>query len=240
MQPNHFWPDFPAFKTWTSLSNNVIFSRKDLANIKISSANFKSKSGGKPSPGSNPNEHPSAHVRHFDIAIWKVRLFPFCLVTSPCWPRYRVRRIHNIWVDTPCSDEANHKAPLWQVQAQNLLDSLVRHLAAAGLMLNTWRTVALTTAAQPPSFIQDGDSHMIKVLGHTKSHKWLGCMLCACRGQDSDVENHLQQAAKAFQKPLDVTMQGVFYQTSTALFRSNCFFNSFLRCRAPAFIQKTF
>ena len=41
---------------------------------------------------------------------------------------------------------------------------------------------------------------MIKVLGHTESHKWLGCMLCACTGQDSDVEYRLQQAAKVFQK----------------------------------------
>ena len=85
-------------------------------------------------------------------------------------------------------------------KAQNLLDSLVRHLAAAGLMLNTSNTVALTTEAQPPSFIQVGNSHMIKVLGHAESHRWLGCMLCACPGQDSDVEYHLQQAAKAFQK----------------------------------------
>ena len=84
--------------------------------------------------------------------------------------------------------------------AQNLLDSLVRHLAVAGLMLNTSKTVALTSETQPPSFIQVGDSHMIKVLGHTESHKWLGCMLCACPGQESDVEYHLQQAAKAFQK----------------------------------------
>ena len=85
-------------------------------------------------------------------------------------------------------------------EAQNLFDSLVRHLAGAGLMLHTSKTVALTTEAQPPSFIQVGDSHMIKVLGYTESHKWLGCMLCACPGQDSDVEYHLQQAAKAFQK----------------------------------------
>ena len=67
-------------------------------------------------------------------------------------------------------------------------------------MLNTSKTVALTTEAQPPSFIQVGDSHMIKVLGQTESHKWLGCMLCACPGLDSDVEYHLQQAATAFQK----------------------------------------
>ena len=80
---------------------------------------------------------------------------------------------------------------------QNLLDSLVRHLATAG---NTSKTVALTTEAQPPSFIQVGDSHMIKVLGYSESHKWLGCMLSASPGLDSDVEYHLQQAAKAFQK----------------------------------------
>ena len=48
---------------------------------------------------------------------------------------------------------------------QNFLDSLVRHWAA-GLVLNTSETVALTTEAQPPSFIQVGDNHMIKVLRH--------------------------------------------------------------------------
>ena len=85
-------------------------------------------------------------------------------------------------------------------EVQHLVDSLVRHLAAAGLMLNTSKTVALTTEAQPPSFIQVGDSHMIKVLGYTESHKWLGCMLRAYPGQDSDVEYRLKQAAKAFQK----------------------------------------
>ena len=36
----------------------------------------------------------------------------------------------------------------------NLLDSLVRHLAAAGLVLNTSKTVAFTTEGQPTSFIQ--------------------------------------------------------------------------------------
>ena len=50
-----------------SLSKNVMISCEDLASINISSANLKSKSGGKSSPRSNPNERPSAHVRHFDI-----------------------------------------------------------------------------------------------------------------------------------------------------------------------------
>ena len=84
-------------------------------------------------------------------------------------------------------------------EVQNLLDSLVRHLVTARLVLNTSETVALAEA-QPPSCIQVGDSHMIKVLGYSESHKWLGCMLCASPGLDSDVEYRLQQAAKAFQK----------------------------------------
>ena len=50
-------------------------------------------------------------------------------------------------------------------EVQNLLDSLVRHLATAGLVLNTSKTVALTTEAQSPSFIQAGDNHMVRVLG---------------------------------------------------------------------------
>ena len=60
-------------------------------------------------------------------------------------------------------------------EVQRLLDSLVRHLATAGLVLNTSKTVALTTESQPPSFIQVGDGHMIKVLGYSESHKWFGC-----------------------------------------------------------------
>ena len=85
-------------------------------------------------------------------------------------------------------------------EVQNLLNSLVRHLATAGLVLNTSKTVALTTESQPLSFIQVGDGDMIKVLGYSKSHKWFGCMLCAFPGLDSDVEYYLQQAATAFQK----------------------------------------
>ena len=41
-------------------------------------------------------------------------------------------------------------------EVENLLDSLVRHLAVAELVLNTSKAVALTTEAQPPSFIQVG------------------------------------------------------------------------------------
>ena len=38
--------------------------------LRISCANVHSKSGGKPSPRPNPNEHPSAHVRHCEIPQW--------------------------------------------------------------------------------------------------------------------------------------------------------------------------
>jgi len=74
---------------------------------------------------------------------------------------------------------------------------------------------------------------MNKVLGHTESHRWLGRMLCACPGQASGGQGFPQ--AK-----LDVTMQGLFYQTSAAVFRSNGFLNSLLGCTMPTIMQKTF
>lgn len=39
---------------------------------------------------------------------------------------------------------------------------------------------------------------------------------------------------------LDVTMHGWIYQTSAAVFRSTCFFNSLLRCKALTTIQQAF
>ena len=96
-------------------------------------------------------------------------------------------------------------------------------------MLNTSKNVALTLEAQPPSFIHVGDSHMINVLGHAESNTWLGCMLCACPGQGSDVEYHLQQAAKAFQKQTHCAIsKQLFLQQpaslqSTALYTENIY-----------------
>ena len=59
--------------------------------------------------------------------------------------------------------------------------------------------MALTTVAQPRSFIQIADSHMIKVLGHTESLVWLhACALAVVR--TLIVEYHIHQAAKLFQK----------------------------------------
>ena len=125
-------------------------------------------------------------------------------------------------------------------EAQNLLDSLVRHLATAGLVLNNSKTMSLTAEAQPPSFIQVGDSHVIKVLGYSESRK---CACCALSWSWSGLRCGMPFAtgSQSFSEtPLDVTMQRLFYQTSTALFRSSCFFNSLLRCSAPTIIQKTF
>ena len=90
-------------------------------------------------------------------------------------------------------------------------------------------------------------SHLLTLISHARGMKFfmtgmekstkknhiaqmLGCMLCACPGQDSDVKSIC--GSQGFpEAPLDVTMPGLFYQTSTAVFRSICFFNSWLRCR---------
>ena len=57
---------------------------------------------------------------------------------------------------------------IWEKKVKNVFDSSMRHLASAGLVLNSSKTVALTTKAQPPWFTQVGDGHMIKVLRHTE------------------------------------------------------------------------
>lgn len=110
----------------------------------------------------------------------------------------------------------------------------------AGLVLNTSKR-AVTAETQPPFFtyIHLGLPHAEGV-GHTKIHKWFGCMLWVCPALDSDMEYNLQQAAHALHKLSDVTMQRLFSQTSAAVFRSNCFFKSLLRCKKPATMQKIF
>jgi len=40
--------------------------------------------------------------------------------------------------------------------------------------------------------------------------------------------------------PLDATMQSVFYQKSTLLFRNSWFFNSMLRCKEPAIYRNIY
>ena len=95
--------------------------------------------------------------------------------------------------------------------------------------------MALTTEEQPRSFIQIADGHMIKVLGHTESYKWFGCMLRAYLGQDSDVEYHIHQAAKLFQKHRGCKEWSIKN-------RVRCFeaIVSSTACFAPTFIQTTF
>ena len=59
-----------------------MISWKNLAKIKISSATFKSKSGGKPSPRANPKQHRS-WTKQASLSE-KIPLLPLCPVTSPC------------------------------------------------------------------------------------------------------------------------------------------------------------
>ena len=109
--------------------------------------------------------------------------------------------------------------------AQNVLESLVLRLAAAGSMLNT------------------SGSHMMKYLAIPNRTNCLAasCALRLVRIPMWNASLPKKINSQGFpETPLDVTMQRVFDQTSVALFRSNCFFNSLLRCRAPAFIQKIF
>ena len=48
-----------------------------------------------------------------------------------------------------------------QEEMQKKMGSSVRHLAAAGLVVNTSQTLALTTESSTPVFIHTTDSHMI-------------------------------------------------------------------------------
>ena len=122
-------------------------------------------------------------------------------------------------------------------EVQNLLDSLVRHLATAGSVLNT------STEAQPPSFIQVGDSHMIKVLGYSEIAQmaWLHAERFPWSGLRCGIP-FCKQAAKAFQKtPLDVRMQGLFLSNIDCGISKQLFLQQLVfACRAPTIIQKTF
>ena len=109
----------------------------------------------------------------------------------------------------------------------------MRHLAAAGLMLNTSKTVALTTEAQPPSFIQVGDSHMIKVVGHTESLKWLGCMLRAYPGQESDVEYRLKKQPRLSRNTV------ACYNARSVLSNTDCAISKQLFLQQLASLQST-
>ena len=76
---------------------------------------------------------------------------------------------------------------------------------------------------------------MIKVLGHTESYKWFGCMLRACLGQDSEMEYHIHQTAKFFQKHRGCKEWSIKHRVRyfEAIVSSTA-------CFAPTFIQTTF
>ena len=80
------------------------------------------------------------------------------------------------------------------------LDQLVKGLAEVGLILNSSKTVALTTEAQAPCVIRTPSNVEIRVIERLSSHKWLGCMLSTpySGAHGLDVDFHLQAASKAF------------------------------------------
>ena len=109
------------------------------------------------------------------------------------------------------------------LEGTNLLDGFVRHLAGGASDAEHFKdsgihnggTTTFLHLLAPKFGTTPWPRHF---LGHTASDKWLG--LHAVRLPFT--------TTKAFEN-----------QTSTALFRSNCFFHSLLRCKAPAAIQKT-
>ena len=102
----------------------------------------------------------------------------------------------------------------------------MRLLAAAGLVLNASHRVAVRTRTQSPPFIHISYNPMIKIFGHTMSHRiahmawwhdsnflipilmWNAGMLFATTNQNFP------------ESPLDVTMQGLFYQTPVTVLRN--------------------
>jgi len=75
-----------------------------------------------------------------------------------------------------------------------LLDVLVEELESVGLKLNVAKTVALTTQAQPPDFLNTPEGRTIK---RVCSHRWLGCIL-NFQSREEALSHHLLAANKAF------------------------------------------
>ena len=71
---------------------------------------------------------------------------------------------------------------------------LVEELESVGLKLNVAKTVALTTQAQPPDFLNTPEGRTIK---RVCSHRWLGCIL-NFQSREEALSHHLLAANKAF------------------------------------------
>jgi len=79
-------------------------------------------------------------------------------------------------------------------EAAYLLDELVAAFAEVGLILNSSKTVALTTEAQPRDFLETPHGHKIKRVAF---HKWLGCILDV-GDREQVLEYHMAAATRAF------------------------------------------
>ena len=68
------------------------------------------------------------------------------------------------------------------------------------LILNTKKTVALTSEAQPAACLETPGGIKIRILSRGEGHRWLGCILSTTglEGFTVDAEFHLQAASRAF------------------------------------------
>ena len=100
------------------------------------------------------------------------------------------------------------------------MDSLMWHLAAAGLVLNTSKTPALRAE----------EAQRFSLFGNTELHKRLGSMWTTICNKHPRFSRHTFECYNARIAPSNTGQ--------TTLFPGNCLFNSLFRCRAPTIIQK--
>ena len=113
-------------------------------------------------------------------------------------------------------------------EVQDILDSLMRHLAAGAEQFkdrgvnNRSTTTFLTFNFRMATRLKD---LVIPAWLHAVRLPWSG-LRCG---------TSFTTGGEGYRWML-YTMQGLFYQTSAAVFRSSYFFNSLLRCRTPTII----
>ena len=100
------------------------------------------------------------------------------------------------------------------------MHSLMWHLAAAGLVLNTSKTPALRAE----------EAQRFSLFGNTELHKRLGSMWTTICNKHPRFSRHTFECYNARIAPSNTGQ--------TTLFPGNCLFNSLFRCRAPTIIQK--
>ena len=73
-------------------------------------------------------------------------------------------------------------------EAMALFDGLVHKLQHVGFQLHTGKTVVLTSAVQPPSFVHTHNESKLRVLQPQEAHTWLGCMISAARSRNMHLD----------------------------------------------------